>query len=123
MRAATAPRSGRIDAKAAGTAKKASAGPTPTQRVLDAMRVSLQRWDKVETKRGAQDYVRDILSPAKRGALGRILILNGRVFANNEGGKVQQHLTMVSRAVRERHSKVKNVAYLHNSRPPELPTE
>ena len=103
------------DATAGGTAKKASAGPTPTQRVLDAMRLSLQRWDKVETKRGAQDYVRDILSPAKRGALGRILILNGRVFANDEGGKVKQHLAMVSRAVRERHSKVKNVAYLHNS--------
>ena len=73
------------------------------------------RWDKVSDEARAQDYVRDILSPAKRGALGRILILNGRVFANNEGGKVQQHLTMVSRAVRERHSKVKNVAYLHNS--------
>ena len=99
---------------ASGTAKTSS-GPTPTQRVLDAMRLSLRRWDKVETKRGAQDYVRDILSPAKRGALGRILILNGRVFANQEGGKVQQHLAMVSRAVRERHSKVKNVAYLHNS--------
>ena len=80
------------------------------------MRLSLQRWDKVETKRGAQDYVRDVLmGPAKRGALGRILILNGRVFANDEGGKVKQHLAMVSRAVRERHSKVKNVAYLHNS--------
>ena len=101
---------------AGGTAKKSSVGPTPTQRVLDAMRLSLQRWDKVETKRGAQDYVRNVLAgPAKRGALGRILILNGRVFANEEGGKVQQHLTMVSRAVRERHSKIKNVAYLHNS--------
>ena len=99
---------------AAGTAKTPGT-PTPTQRVLDAMRLSLQRWAKVETKQGAQDYVRDILSPAKRGALGRILILNGRVFANNEGGKVQQHLAMVARAVREKHSKVKNVAYLHNS--------
>jgi len=101
---------------AGGTAKKPSAGPTPTQRVLDAMRLSLQRWAPVTTKAGAQDYVRNVLAgPAKRGALGRILILNGRVFANNEGGKVQQHLAMVSRAVRERHSKVKNVAYLHNS--------
>jgi len=107
-----------VDAAGGATrpaARGAAATPTPMQRVLDAMRLSLKRWDKVETKQGAQDYVRDILSPAKRGALGRILILNGRVFANNEGGKVQQHLTMVSRAVRERHSKVKNVAYLHNS--------
>jgi hypothetical protein len=100
---------------AGGTAKKSSATPTPTQRVLDAMRLSLRRWAPVTTKEGAQDYVRDILSPAKRGALGRILVLNGRVFANDEGGKVKQHLAMVSRAVRERHSKVKNVAYLHNS--------
>ena len=120
-RAAAGPRRAAHKATtAAGTAKKSSATPTqptptPTQRVLDAMRLSLKRWDKVSTKRGAQDYVRDILSPAKRGALGRILILNGRVFANNEGGKVKQHLAMVSRAVRERHSKVKNVAYLHNS--------
>ena len=80
------------------------------------MRLSLQRWAPVTTKAGAQDYVRNVLmGPAKRGALGRILILNGRVFANDEGGKVQQHLAMVSRAVREKHSKVKNVAYLHNS--------
>ena len=115
-RAAAGLRRAAHKATTAGTAKKPSAGPTPAQRVLDAMRLSLQRWDKVETKRGAQDYVRNVLAgPAKRGALGRILILNGRVFANNEGGKVQQHLAMVSRAVRERHSKVKNVAYLHNS--------
>ena len=114
-RAAAGLRRAAHKATTAGTAKKPSAGPTPAQRVLDAMRLSLQRWDKVETKRGAQDYVRDILSPAKRGALGRILILNGRVFANDEGGKVKQHLAMVSRAVREKHAKIKNVAYLHNS--------
>ena len=73
-------------ATAAPAARGAAATPTPTQRVLDAMRLSLQRWDKVETKRGAQDYVRDVLmGPAKRGALGRILILNGRVFAKRRG--------------------------------------
>ena len=113
-RAAAGPR--RAAPHAAAAARTASGTPTPTQRVLDAMRVSLKRWAQVSTKNEAQKYVRDVLAgPAKRGALGRILILNGRVFANNEGGKVQQHLTMVSRAVRERHSKVKNVAYLHNS--------
>ena len=48
-------------ATTAGTAKKPSAGPTPTQRVLDAMRLSLKRWDKVETKRGAQDYVLSLI--------------------------------------------------------------
>ena len=115
-RAAAGLRRAAHKATTASTAKKPSAGPTPAQRVLDAMRLSLQRWAPVTTKRGAQDYVRNVLmGPAKRGALGRILILNGRVFANDEGGKVKQHLAMVSRAVRERHSKVKNVAYLHNS--------
>ena len=94
-RAAAGLRRAAHKAVAAGGTAKTPGTPTPTQRVLGAMRVSLQRWDKVETKQGAQDYVRNVLAgPAKRGALGRILILNGRVFANDEGGKVKQHLAL-----------------------------
>ena len=58
-RAAAGLRRAAHKAVAAGGTAKTPGTPTPTQRVLDAMRLSLQRWDKVETKRGAQDYVRD----------------------------------------------------------------
>ena len=87
-RGACAGRKAHIDAKAVRTAKKSGRRRRAQRRSSTPIAFVAARWDKVSTKQGAQDYVRDILSPAKRGALGRILILNGRVFANNEGGKV-----------------------------------
>ena len=84
--------------------------------VEDAMKASVKQYAQVKTKKDAQQIVRDIFSvPSKEEMnLGKILILNGRVFANRHEGKVYGHLVNTARALKERND-VGNLAYLHES--------
>ena len=84
--------------------------------VEDAMKASVKQYAQVKTKKDAQRIVRDIFSaPSKEEMnLGKILILNGRVFANRHEGKVYGHLVNTARALKERND-VGNLAYLHES--------
>ena len=68
---------------------------TPNNRSLaavveDAMKASVKQYAQVKTKAEAAQIVRDIFSvPSKEEEnLGKILILNGKVFANRHEGKV-----------------------------------
>ena len=57
--------------------------------VEDAMKASVKQYKQVKTKEKAQQVVRDIFSvPSKEETnLGKILILNGKVFANRHDGR------------------------------------
>ena len=61
--------------------------------VEDAMKASVKQYAQVKTKEDAAQIVRDIFSvPSKEEMnLGKILILNGKVFANRHEGKVYGH--------------------------------
>ena len=94
---------------------------TPNNRSLaavveDAMKASVKQYAQVKTKKDAQQIVRDIFSvPSKEEEnLGKILILNGKVFANRHEGKVYGHLVNTARALMEKND-VGNLAYLHES--------
>ena len=94
---------------------------TPNNRSLaavveDAMKASVKQYGQVKTTKDAQQIVRDIFSvPSKEEEnLGKILILNGKVFANRHEGKVYGHLVNTARALMEKND-VGNLAYLHES--------
>ena len=84
--------------------------------VEDAMKASVKQYKQVKTTKDAQQVVRDIFSvPSKEETnLGKILILNGKVFANRHEGKVYGHLVNTARALMEKND-VGNLAYLHES--------
>ena len=84
--------------------------------VEDAMKASVKQYAQVKTKEDAAQIVRDIFSvPSKEETnLGKILILNGKVFANRHEGKVYGHLVNTARALMEKND-VGNLAYLHES--------
>ena len=84
--------------------------------VEDAMKASVKQYAQVKTKEDAAQVVRDIFSvPSKEEEnLGKILILNGKVFANRHEGKVYGHLVNTARALMEK-NEVGNLAYLHES--------
>ena len=88
--------------------RTAAKTPNATTRSLaavveDAMKASVKQYAQVKTTKDAAQIVRDIFSvPSKEEEnLGKILILNGKVFANRHEGKVYGHLVNTARALVE----------------------
>ena len=79
-------------------------------------KASVKQYAQVKTKEDAAQIVRDIFSVPSENEenLGKILILNGKVFANRHEGKVYGHLVNTARALMEQ-NEVGNLAYLHES--------
>lgn len=86
-------------------------------RVLEAMRTSVTQYAQCTTKEEAIKAVRAVFkapSDTDPKELGRVLVLNGRVFADRHDHKVYGHLVTTAAALQESNS-VGSLAYLHES--------
>jgi len=94
----------------------ASAAPhrIPRERVLDEMRRSVRSFDAAKDKHDAQTYVRQVLNGPVSSSIGRLVVINGKIYGNKDmaySGEGPKFVVMATHALRRRDTG--NVALLH----------